>query len=926
MTAPRATVRLQFHRDFPLDAAIPLVDYFADLGISHIYSSPLLTSRPGSRHGYDTVDHGTLDPELGGEAALRRLVAALRARGMGLILDIVPNHMGVGGADNPVWLDVLEWGLESTYRDFFDIDWSPPDTRFKGKVVAPFLDRSYGEALKAGAIRLAHDSARGTFHFRHHDHVFPVCPRTYGDVLSASGAEPQSVLDVDLATLADPVAPKRDVQATKERLALALTREGPQIVAAALEAFDSTTEAGQARLHALLEKQNFRLAWWRVANDELNWRRFFDITGLAGVKVERGEVFEIVHALVFQLYADGLIDGLRIDHVDGIADPGAYCRQLKRKLDALEAQRPHDTPAGGYVIVEKILHTGEAMPASWRMDGTTGYDFMDEVSAVLHDGSSDDALEKVWSQAAQDSGTYAAQMEAARRQILREGFGTEMDTAARALHEVAQQDLDTRDITLASIRRSLRELVVAFPVYRTYADASGRSAQDWTYFSQALTQARRRLAPIDHPVLDLLDRWLGGEAPRALGGDMEQAGTRAYAIAKFQQLTAPIAAKAVEDTVFYRYGRLLSRNEVGSDPGQLALPVRAFHELAQARGTHFPDAMLATATHDHKRGEDSRMRLAVLSEIPQEWSLALADLQAAALPLREALAPLPEPSPVDEVMLYQALIGAWPLDLGPEDGGRLHGLLERMASWQIKALREAKRHTNWVFPNTDYEAGCDNFLRLILTDGRGKAVRASLAAIVQRLAPAGALNGLAQIALKYTVPGVPDLYQGTEFWDFSLVDPDNRRPVDYRARATALGRLESPAACLPHWRDGRVKQSLIATLLRARAAHPDLFLKGSYLPLDVAGPATNQAIAFARQHGELTLVMVANRLCAGLLGTSERPLVPNEALQETDLQLPAQLAGTYSDLASGRAFSLAETTPLATLLERMPVAVLLAAP
>ncbi|MFG1420104.1 malto-oligosyltrehalose synthase [Roseixanthobacter liquoris] len=927
MTAPRATVRLQFHREFPLDAAIPLVDYFADLGISHIYSSPLLTSRPGSRHGYDTVDHGTLDPELGGEAALRRLVTALRARGMGLILDIVPNHMGVGGADNPVWLDVLEWGRESTYRDFFDIDWSPADTRLSGKVMAPFLDRPYGEALKAGAIRLDYDTARGIFHFRHHDHVFPVCPRQYGDVLGAASLDRQGGLAAELAFLEDPARPKADVQAAKERIALILTRDGAQIAAAALEAFDPRADAGQARLHGLLEKQNYRLVWWRAANDELNWRRFFDITGLAGVKVERREVFDTVHALVFQLYAEGLIDGLRIDHVDGIADPGAYCRQLRRKLGALEIRRPQDAPAGGYVVVEKILHAGETMPAAWQMDGTTGYDFMDEVSALLHDPSADDALEKIWSQAAQDAGTYAGQMEAARRQILREGFGAEMNTAARALHEVAQQDLDTRDITLASIRRSLRELVVAFPVYRTYADASGRSAQDWTYFSQALAQARRRLAPIDHPVLDLLDRWLGGEAPRALGGDTEQAGTRAYAIAKFQQLTAPIAAKAVEDTVFYRYARLLSRNEVGSDPGQLALPVRAFHALAEARGAQFPNAMLATATHDHKRGEDSRMRLAVLSEIPQEWSLALADLLAAAEPLRDALGALPAPTPADEVILYQTLIGAWPLDLGPEDGGRLHGLLERVASWQIKALREAKRHTNWVFPNTDYEAGCDSFLRLILTDARGKAVRARLAALVQRLAPAGALNTLTQIALKYTLPGVPDLYQGTEFWDFSLVDPDNRRPVDYRARRATLARLGTPAACLPHWRDGRVKHSLIATLLRARAAHPDLFAHGSYLPLEVTGPAANQAIAFARQNGASRLVVVANRLCAGLLDpTADTPRVPGDALQDTALQVPAELAGAYGDLAGDHTVALAETTPLAALLERMPVAVLLRAP
>ncbi|MFG1461822.1 malto-oligosyltrehalose synthase [Xanthobacter sp. DSM 24535] len=927
MTPPRATVRLQFHRDFPLDAAIPLVDYFADLGISHIYSSPLLTSRPGSRHGYDTVDHGTLDPELGGEAALRRLVAALRARDMGLILDIVPNHMGVGGADNGIWLDVLEWGPESAYRDFFDIDWTPADTRLTGKVMAPFLDRSYGEALTAGAIRLAYDAARGAFHFRHHDHVFPLCPRHYGDVLGAADPELVGELAGGFGPLENPATPKAEIQAEKDRLALMLTREGERLAVAALAAFDPRDEAGRARLHGLLEKQNYRLAWWRTANDDLNWRRFFDITGLAGVKVERGDAFEIVHALVFQLYCDGLIDGLRIDHVDGIADPGAYCRRLKRRLEALEARRPEGTPPGGYVVVEKILHTGEAMPAAWQMDGTTGYDFMDEVSAVLHDGTADEALDKVWGQATQDASTYSAQMEAARRQILRDGFGTEMQTATRALHEVAQQDLDTRDITFAAIRRALSELVVAFPVYRTYADASGRSAQDWTYFSQALAQARRRLAPIDHPVLDLLDRWLGGEAPRALGGDMEQAGTRAYAIAKFQQLTAPIAAKAVEDTVFYRYGRLLSRNEVGSDPAMLALPARGFHELTAARGATFPAAMLATATHDHKRGEDSRMRLAVLSEIPQEWSNVLAELIAAAAPLREALVDMPQPSLADEVMLYQSLIGAWPLDLGPADIARLEGLQERMSSWQLKALREAKRETNWVFPDADYEAACDALLRLILTDARGRPARERIAALAARLAPVGALNSLTQVTLKYTVPGVPDLYQGTEFWDFSLVDPDNRRPVDYRTRQAALAGGDGPAALLPQWRDGRVKQRLIAVLLKARATHPDLFAHGEYLPLEVSGPCANQAIAFARRHGDLRLVVIASRLCASLLDPAEGlPLVAARQWQDTRLVVPPGLLGRYDTLGGGGTLDLMEGTPISALLPHLPVAVLLMSP
>lgn len=923
MRIPRATVRLQFHADFPLDASLPLIPYFADLGISHLYSSPLLTSRPGSSHGYDTVDHGTLDPEVGGEAALRRVMAALRAHNMGLILDIVPNHMGVGGADNRVWLDVLEWGRESDDADVFDINWSPPDAALEGKVLVPVLGAPYGEALRTGTITLAYDAARGEFQARHYGHVFPICPRHYGDILAVSAHPDLAACAVACRDLPPNRDGKEAALACKERLAMLVAAQGEDLLVALLAAFDATGPEGCRRLHDLLERQNFRLAWWRTANDDLNWRRFFDITELAGVQVERQDVFEKSHALLFRLYAEGLVDGFRVDHVDGISDPAGYCRRLRRRLDQLDARRPPEAPEGGYLVVEKILHRGEKLPETWPVEGTTGYDFMDEVAGLLHDAGAGDALDHVWSRATGDATPYAAHMEAARRQVLRDGFGAEMQTATRALHRVARADLDTRDITLAAIRRALNELVIAFPVYRTYADAAGRSEQDWVYVSEALRKARRHLAPIDHPVLDLIDGWLGGEAPSL--GDIMEAGTRAHAIAKFQQLTAPIAAKSVEDTLFYRYGRLLSRNEVGSDPADMGLTPAEFHDACAARRARLPGAMLATATHDHKRGEDSRLRLAVLSEIPREWSQALAGLMEAAAPLRTELEVTIAPAPADEVMLYQTLIGAWPLDLTLEDEAGIEAFFERVAGWQQKALREAKVHTTWIFQNEAYEGACRAFLEGLRTRPEGRPVLEAIVRLALRLAPAGAVNALAQTVLKFTVPGMPDLYQGTEFWDFSLVDPDNRRPVDYAARANALAANAAPAALLPQWRDGRVKQAVIARLLKARQAHPALFGQGDYIPLAVEGPQSGRLLAFLRCHAETTLLVLVPRLCSAFVG--DTPRVRAEAFADTMIRLPDGIAGPATDLFDGPERDLPPgAVAVAELFTEFPVCALLLHP
>ena len=567
-TTPRATARLQLHKGFTLDDAAATVPYYASLGISHLYASPILTARPGSTHGYDTISHASINPELGGEDALRRLTATLRQHGMGLLLDIVPNHMGVGGRGNAPWLDVLAHGPDSRYANFFDIDWNSDDPALRGKMLAPFLGRPYGEALADGEITLAAEGPTGLAAI-YYDDLFPIRPRDAQAILAAP----------------DGLAP-----------------------------YDAATPEGRARLHALLEKQNFRLSHWKLASEEINWRRFFDVTGLAGVRVEVPQVFDEAHALILRLYGEGLIDGLRIDHVDGLAQPGAYTRKLRRRMEALAPQRPADSAQGApYILVEKILAPGEPLPRDWRTDGTTGYDFMDQVAAVLHDPAGEAPLSILWREVSGSRRDFPAEERLARRQILRDNLAAEREACTRALHRIARSDIMTRDIPLAAIRRVLTEILVHFPVYRTYTRVGRATSQDATMLLRAVGRARANLPASEHAVLDQLYLWLGEERIRHL--PPADRALRLVARVRFQQLSSPTAAKSVEDTAFYRYGRLLSRNEVGSHPDQFFLSPTGFHEACAERQRLYPGALLATATHDHKRGEDVRMRLAVLSEI-----------------------------------------------------------------------------------------------------------------------------------------------------------------------------------------------------------------------------------------------------------------------------------------------------------------------
>ncbi|MDD1005850.1 malto-oligosyltrehalose synthase [Pseudomonas sp. TNT2022 ID642] len=877
----RATLRLQFHKGFTLEHAVPLVPYFARLGISHIYASPLLAARAGSMHGYDVVDPTQVNPELGGEPALRRLVSTLREHNMGLILDIVSNHMAVGGNDNPWWLDLLEWGRLSPYGEFFDIQWHSPDPLMEGQLLLPFLGSDYGVALQEGTLKLHFNAQTGGFHVEHYDHHFPICPNDYGELLKSEDA---------LKSLADRFS-ALSYQTDTHSLAMPLKEELRQLasdpaIAEAIENnlkhYDSTSEEGFHKLHQLLERQSYRLASWRTAADDINWRRFFDINELGGLRVERPAVFEATHGKIFQLIAEGLVDGLRIDHIDGLADPRGYCRKLRRRVDLLAPGR--HLP----IYVEKILGAGETLHRDWAVDGTTGYEFMNQLSLLQHDPDGEYVLGDLWQRRTERPAAFIEEAQLARQQILNGSLASDCESVAQALLHVARDDLMTRDLTLGAIRRVLQALIVHFPVYRTYISAMGRSEQDEVFFQQAMDGARQTLSEADWPVLDCVAAWLGGtpwrHKPRGRSRKILK-----HACVRFQQLTSPAAAKAVEDTALYRSAVLLSRNDVGYNTEQFSAPISDFHAVNQQRLNEFPDNLLATATHDHKRGEDTRARLAVLSERSHWYAEQIELWRALARPVRvdEQM-----PSSGDELILYQALLGSWPPQLRDDDQAGFADYAKRIWQWQQKALREAKLQSSWSAPNEAYENAAQAFTEKLLTGEEGELLRAALSKTVNSIAAAGALNGLAQTLLRMTVPGVPDLYQGNEFWDFSLVDPDNRRPVDYAAREQALEVPLPSGELLANWRDGRIKQALIAEVLNLRAEHAELFRRGTYQALEVLGSQAHNVLAFAREHeGKQAIVIVPIR-CATLLENGAVPQVDALRWGDTRVVLPFAASAT----------------------------------
>lgn len=924
---PRATVRLQFQPSFTFDDARAQLPYFADMGISHIYASPILKPRPGSTHGYDVVDHSQINPTLGGEAALRRLVAGLREFNMGLIVDIVPNHMAVGG-DNAWWQDVLRWGRASRYAAYFDIDWDVPDAALTGRVLTPFLGRRYGEVLDAGEIELAFDAGNGRFFFAYFDQCYPLAPESYAVLLRASGQK----LAALASTFREAVMRRRGRKARYAGFAsacAALSEAAAEPVFAAdmaglLAQFSPVTAGSAQRLHRLLEHQHYRLAWWRTAPDEINWRRFFDVTDLAGLRVEDPSVFKAVHATTFRLYVAGLIDGLRVDHVDGLVDPRAYCRKLRSRLKQLDSQRPADAaPGPAYLIVEKILAANERLALDWRVDGTSGYTFMDKVGALLHAADGEAPLRRLWIEFSGSSGDFAEEVRQARRRISRYLLAADFNACAHALHVIARATPATRDWTLGAVRRVLAEMLVHFPVYRTYVDARGRSVEDAAIMAQVVTDAQQSCRPGERELVAQIDRWLGGESPNQTSGARARR-LRLRAIGRFQQLTSPVAAKSVEDTAFYRYGSLLSRNEVGANPAQFSLTPEQFHHDCENLLRRYPATLLATATHDHKRGEDLRVRLAVLSEIPQRWRRTVLGWRDLNAPVLQRCGGVSGPDSTDQYMLYQMLVGAWPLELDPDNASGLASLCERLQQWQEKAVREAKRRSGWIEPNLAYEQACQSFLARLLDPMHSADFLSSLAVFVRSIAVAGAVNGLTQTLLRMTTPGVPDLYQGCELWDFSLVDPDNRRPVDFSLRTRLLNTAATDEDLIRHWRDGRIKQQLIRRTLEVRRQGAELFRSGAYIPVECAPDSNSKLLVYARkQHDRAILVAVPRCSAAALLDAPE-PRFKTETWRDVAITLPATLRNHrwYDALGDDGYETNENRIELASIFKNWPVSLL----
>jgi len=909
-TELKATIRLQFHKGFTLRDAVPLVSYFKRLGISHVYASPLLKARSGSMHGYDVVDPTRINPELGGEEALQQLVEELHNHDMSLIVDIVSNHMAVGGDANPWWLDVMEWGPMSPYADFFDIEWQSQDPLMQGQLLVPFLRTDYAEVLSSGEIKLHFDASAGSFYASHYEHHFPISPPCYAALLRVAENSELSELARSFEALNDSADPWHAAQSLRHLLAEQAQRpEFREAIEHALNEFTPGSDSGRENLHQLLESQHYRLASWRTAADDINWRRFFDINELGGLRVEIPRVFEAAHAKIFELIARGWIDGLRIDHIDGLADPRAYCRKLRRRINSL-LQRPlHMSDKRFPIFVEKILAADEQLAEDWGINGTTGYEFMNQVSLLQHDSQGQQVLTRLWSELSGRPTDFMDEVYEARRLVLAGSLAADLETVAAGALQLARENLETRDLTLGSIRRAVTELIAHFPVYRTYAGACGRSATDQIFFAQAMYGARQALSEADWPILEQLDCWLGGEALKDLPRGQERDLHRKVLI-RFQQLTSPAAAKAVEDTAFYRSAVLLSRYDVGFDPQHFSAPTQAFHQHCLQRLQRYPENLLTTATHDNKRGEDVRARLAVISERADWYADQLRHWLSLAAPLRQLLDDELAPAPADEIILYQTLLGSWPLDLTCQDSSTqhlhkpstekteaMHDFLQRLTLWQEKSLREAKLKSSWSAPNIPYEAACREFLSALLTSKKAAELRDSLAAAAASIACAGALNSLSQCLLRMTVPGVPDLYQSNEFWDFNLVDPDNRRAVDFDLRVSTLSALSERQELLADWRDGRIKQALIERVLGLRRAQPQLFKQGDYLPLQIEGKHADRLIAFARCYQNEYILVVATLHCVPLLGDQQIPHIPPQHWADTRVLLPPD-SGQHRPLKS----------------------------
>lgn len=995
---PRATYRVQFNPSFTFLDAQAIVPYLDELGISDCYASPILKPRPGSTHGYDICEHGLLNPALGGEEAFELFSSSLRSRDMGLLLDTVPNHMGIGDPCNLWWMDLLENGPASPYASFFDVEWNPVKPELAHKVLLPILEDQYGRVLEAGKLRLVFEE--GAFFLTYYETRLPLAPRTYSQILThvldrltdALGIESevlqeyQSVLTalgyLPLFTETDPeriAERQREKEVVKRRIDALY--QGNQAVRTAIDEAVVTFNGnvGEPRsfdlLDTLLDSQAFRPAFWRVAAEEINYRRFFDINELAAIRTEDSEVFDAVHALVIKLLVDGKATGLRIDHLDGLYDPAGYLRRLQEtyvthmtraRLQGKRDEVPEEVLAqrvcariegifgsgpdarGGklrwplYVVAEKILAEGESLPLDWAAAGSTGYDFLAMTDGLFVDSHNALAFDQIYQRFAEPV-RFQNLVNETKKMTMLVAMASEIYALSHRLERIAEKNRRYRDFTLDSLTFAIREVIAGLSVYRTYITGEGSvTDRDWQYIEAAVSNARRRNPRTAAAIFDFIRDTL---LLRNLGdfGEEDREILLSW-VRKFQQVTGPVMAKGVEDTAFYVHNRLVSLNEVGGHPEHFGCDVATYHERNAQRQQVWPHGMVCSSTHDTKRSEDVRARISVLSEMPNEWSAAL-ERWASINELRKTDADgVVAPDGNDEYLLYQTIVGAWPMEWTAQGGNPpiqepvFCEFRERIVAYMHKATKEAKRHTSWVNPNDAYDSAVRQFVERVLPEDPQDSFLADAHAFSQRLAFFGRFNSLSLVTLKLTAPGVPDVYQGTEMWDLSLVDPDNRRPVDFDARRRCLAGLKSRLHAnqcqtlirelLDSVMDGRIKLLIVHLLLEHRRAHPDLYSEGSYEALEVLGSQAEHVVCFSRSHEGNRLVVVVPRLVCGLVDSELRPPMGANVWRDTRIRLPEQGRNlAYESVFTGETFHPVDqegdvVLPLADLFAKFPVGVL----
>ena len=943
---PVATYRLQFNQRFTFRDARDIASYLDRLGISDCYASSYLKATPGSPHGYDVADPTQLNPEIGSEREYWEWIAALESHRMGHIVDLVPNHMGIAQSANPWWQDVLENGPSSRYARFFDIEWHPVKDELANKLLIPILGDQYGEVLERQELTLSYKD--GAFLIRYYDNSLPIAPDTFGRILGlnlepwlAGRGEQVDPLDADelrsVINAAEHLPPRastepeaialraREKEVIKRRLAAVLDRNAElrAFVEATLVIFNGTRGDPRSfdRLHRLLDEQSYRLAHWRVASEEINYRRFFDVNQLAALRMEDPLVFDAVHRFVFELAARGAATGFRVDHVDGLFAPADYLRRLQARTD----------DAGFYVVVEKILLDDEQLPPEWPVQGTTGYEFAAMVNNLFVERRNEKALDDIYmrfirerrGRVAFDDLVYRS-----KKQALHETMSGDINSLGHQLNRFSERNRHFRDFTLYSLISTLKEVIACFPVYRTYVTAADpvRSA-DAQHLQRAIRCAKKRTPGLSSYVFDFIERLLLKQTPV---GSREECEERAAFIGKFQQITSPVAAKGIEDTAHYVYNRLLSLNDVGGDPMRFGREPSEVHAWMSQRQRQYPAALSTTSTHDSKRGEDVRARLNVLSELPGPWKAAVTQWRALNRRLKREVRGKAAPEPNEEYFLYQTLVGAWPFD-----ANALPSFKDRIRTYLTKAIREAKVNTSWLSPDEEYEAAVLHFLDAIL-DPQRPFLEAFLP-FQSRIAALGVFNSLSQLVIKAAAPGVPDFYQGSELWDLSLVDPDNRRPVDYVRREEMLSSIPSGGAgveselpaMLSSRADGRIKLFVTARALHARRTHARLFAEGNYVALDTAGARSRHLFAFARRLDSAWVICAVPRLVA-TLGGPVSTSIDRAVWEDTRLELPAELGhAAFCSIFTGARISAsrnggAGSIPAADLFARVPVAMLIA--